>query len=67
MGSGVVGTKKETQLIEARSHNMKHKGKFRAGEQDARDTNGPMSPSALQVKTRRRSNGSMNRMPSPRG
>lgn len=66
-GSGVTGMRKESMLSEARTTNMKHKGKFRAGEQDARDQAGPMSPSALQVKTRRRGNGSPNRMPSPSG
>jgi hypothetical protein len=66
-GSGVVGSPKETQLSEARAHNQGHTKKFRAGVQDARDDNGPLSPSSLQVKMRRRGNGPMTRMPSPGG
>jgi hypothetical protein len=69
-GRRVKDGMKEQHLTEARSSNVGHKKKFRAGAQDARmggDMSGPMSPSSLQVKTRRRGQGAMNRVPSPMG
>jgi hypothetical protein len=69
-GSGVVGTPKHAQLAAARDSNKAHVKKFRSGSQDARmggDLVGPLSPSSLQVKTRRRGNGPMTRMPNPSG
>ncbi len=67
--SGVVGTPKHAQLAAARDTNKAHVKKFRSGSQDARtgDMTGPLSPSSLQVKTRRRGNGPMTRMPNPSG
>jgi hypothetical protein len=66
-GSPVVANRKETMLREARATNKTHAKKFRAGDQDARDDKGPVSASALQVKTRRRGSGPQMRMPSPSG
>jgi hypothetical protein len=69
-GSNVTGTRKETHLTEARQSNKAHVKKFRAGSQDARmdgDMTGPLSPSSLQVKTRRRGNGPTTRIPNPSG
>jgi hypothetical protein len=70
-GSGVVGRSKGQQLGEARATSLGHKRNFRAGIQDARSgamkpgngPTGPVSPSALQVKTRRRGNGPVQHMP----
>ena len=58
---------KESALSDARSKNVAHKKSFRAGQQDSRDTNGPKSPSSLQVKTRRRGNGPANFNPAALG
>lgn len=58
---------KESDLKSARSAGLSHKHAFRSGSQDARDTNGPVSPSALQVKTRRRSSGSTMATPPAHG
>ena len=51
---------KEKSMREGRPLNIGGKGKFRSGSQDARvggDMPGPASPSALQLKTRRRGDG----------
>jgi hypothetical protein len=58
--------RKEHALTDARSTSLKHKHSFRTGSQDARDgaieagkgPTGAVSPSALQLKTRRRGMGS---------
>jgi hypothetical protein len=59
---------KEKFLNDARGMNKAHTKAFRAGKQDARDGEaGPVSASALQMKTRRRGDGSSVRSPSPSG
>jgi hypothetical protein len=61
---------KEKSLREARATSKAHVKAFRSGAQDARkggDQSDPKSPSALQLKTRRRGSVSGMRSPSPSG